>query len=160
MSIQAKRELIANTIYLCHDHGGYGFREDCFVCKKDFGPNLREWIEYIDEKVKSEFLVGISGHNFVDHFDSIAVVENGEFKKDDTGNIVYTRTPRKANSSPVLYCLTIARQEGKDVEETAKNLLTLHKSFDSGEFVKVLECRNCLAFIPASEMAEHKLTCN
>lgn len=90
--------LKVNSIYLCTKHGGYGFSENCFVCKEDFGPNLKEWVALCDEVIQSKGLRGISGHNFTDYKYHRAVVENGAFKRNEAGEIIYNEFPGKANN--------------------------------------------------------------
>lgn len=154
------RSPIANSIYLCTEHGGYGFQSDCFVCNKEFGPNLTAWVELAEDMIKNDKLTGISGHNFVDSTRHRAVLnEDGSFQRDEAGNIVYNSRVAKANSTPVMYCLSMAKNANCAVEEMAAELIALHKAMREGRGTPVKECCRCLDFIPKAEMEEHLKSC-
>lgn len=152
-------DAVAKSIYLCTHHGGYGFHDDCFICRGKFGPNLTAWIALAEDRIQNGNLTGISGHIFVDYEYHRPVRENGCIKRDSNGGIIYQEFQREANSSPVKYCVSIAYSTNASIENVAAELVRAHTALQLGKSVPVQECGDCLQFVPVSRVEEHKGTC-
>jgi hypothetical protein len=138
-SAQVDKAPLYHSIRLCMVHGGFGLQSDCFVCRKEFGPNLTALIDLLEDQIRNHHLTGCGGHNFVD--------------REVRGKTI------KANSTPAFYAVATAVQCKASVEEVAEELLQLHTAMKNGEGTPIYECRGCLTFVPKAKRAYHETCC-